>query len=336
MLMRYAVKRLASAVVVLVLMIVAMFILQSLSPADPARALAGDLASKEALENAREQLGLDRPLPVRIGEYLIGLLHFDMQMSLRTRNPVAQDIARTLPASVELLVAAAVLALVGGLIIGFLTITSGRFALLVRSSILASSAIPVFLSGLLFILIFYGELGWLPGTGRISVDDAPTGPTRLLVVDSILHANWASLGDAIAHLVAPAIVLAAAPSVAIGRAFGSALTTAMRADYVRTARMKGLSTPMVVLRHALRNCMNSALSMTGLQFGVMLGAIAIVEQIFAWPGIGAYLAISIQSTDITAIIGVAVVLGAVFIFINSVIDIVQTIADPRIALGTTR
>lgn len=327
----FVLRRLTSAIVVLGLMISALFWLQSRSPADPARALAGDRASPEAIEATRQQLGLDRPFVQQLWDYLRGLPRLDFQTSLRTRSPVRDEIIDRLPPTLELLLTAAIIALVLGFVIGLLTVRGGVVGKAVRGVFLAGAAVPVFVVALLLVLVFYRNLGWFPASGQSSAG-APEGPTHFLLVDSILHGDLGSFGDALKHLVLPALALAAAPAAAIGRSFASALTTVLRADYIKTAKMKGISESRIMVRHVVRNTMNSALAMVGLQFGVMLGAVAIIEMIFAWPGLGNYLAVSVRSTDVPAIVGVAVVFGAIFILLNALVDIIQAIADPRIAM----
>jgi peptide/nickel transport system permease protein len=328
---RFLVRRLATALVVLVLMVAALFALQQFSPADPARAMVGDRATPEALANAREELGLDQPFVVRLTTYLGDVAHGDFQTSYRTKQPVASDLRATLPTTLELLAVAAVFAVLAGMVLGLLTARGGWVVGGVRATMLAGASVPIFLLGLLFLLVFYDGLGWLPGSGRSS-GELPEGPTGFLTIDTLLHGRLGGFWDAVTHLIMPAVALAAGPSVGIGRSFGSALTTALNSDYVKTARLKGLSWTGIVFKHALRNCLNSALAMTGLMFGVMLGTIAIVEQIFAWPGVGNYLSISIRTTDVPAITGVAIVFGAIFITLNALVDILQTVADPRISL----
>ncbi|GIH23408.1 peptide ABC transporter permease [Acrocarpospora phusangensis] len=329
---RFLVRRIATAIVVLLLMVAAIFALQQLSPADPARAMVGDRATPEALAHAREELGLDRPFVVRLAGYLGDVARGDFQISYRTKQPVASDIASTLPATLQLLVAAAVFAVLAGLILGLLTAHRGLLVSAVRALMLTGASIPIFLLGLVFLLVFYDALGWLPGSG---FGTGPDGPTGFLTIDTLLHGRFDEFWNSLTHLIMPAIALGAGPSVGIGRAFGSALTTVLNADYVKTARLKGLSWTGIVFKHALRNCLNSALAMTGLMFGVMLGTVAIVEKIFAWPGVGNYLSISIRTTDVPAITAVAVVFGAIFITLNAAVDVLQTFADPRISLDAT-
>ena len=331
---RFLTKRVISAIVVLVLMVAALFALQQLSPADPARAMVGDRATPEAIAAARENLGLDDPFLVRLGSYLQDVATGDFQTSYRTKQPVASDLRATLPATLELLFFAAMFALIGGIILGLLTARRGLGVYFVRATMLAGASVPIFLLGLLFLLLFYDQWGLLPGSGRSS-GPVPDGPTGFYTLDSVLHLDPGAFWDSFSHLLLPAIALAAGPSVGIGRSFGSALNAALASDYVKTARLKGLGWTGIVFKHAFRNCLNSALAMAGLMMGIMLGTDAIIEQIFAWPGVGNYLSVSIRATDVPAICGVAIVFGSIFIALNALVDVLQTVADPRISLDSS-
>lgn len=330
---RYIVRRSASGIVVLLTLVAGLFVLQHLSPADPVSALVGDKAPPAAIAHARHQLGYDRPLIVQFWNYLREIAHLNLQTSLRTKNPVSTDILNTIGPTIELLIFAMLWTLLGGFLLGYLTMRGGRIAAIVRVLMVSAASVPPFLLALLFIIFLYGRLGVLPAIGQTSVANAPSGPTGILVFDSLVRGEFATALDALRHVILPSITLAAAPAVAVGRSFSSAVTTALRSDYVKTARMKGLTPRQVMTRHLVRNCLNSALAMTGLQIGVMLAWVTIVESIYSWPGIGQYLALSIAATDLPAIVGVALVFGAIFIVVNTCVDIGQALADPRIALN---
>jgi peptide/nickel transport system permease protein len=158
----------------------------------------------------------------------------------------------------------------------------------------------------------------------------PSGPTGLLTVDGLLAGQPGVILDALRHLLMPALAIAAVPAVSIGRVLRSSLITGMSSDYVRTARAKGLSERRVVLGHVLRNCAGAALSMTGLQVGLMFAGVLVIEQVFAWPGLGQYMAQSIPAADFPAIAGVTLLLGIGYVAVNTVVDVLQAVADPRI------
>jgi peptide/nickel transport system permease protein len=324
-------RRLASAVVVLVALTGLLFLLQSISPFNPVRALVGERAPAAVVARASRLYGYDRPWLVQYASYLNKLAHLQLGMSLRTHDPVSKDLVTFIPPTIELVVTAAIMAIFGGLVLGIITARGGRTANVFRVLMLISGSIPIFLFAILMILLFYGKLGWLPAVGQTSVSNAPTGPTGFLVLDSILHGQLGTTWDALEHLFLPALTLALVPAVAIGRSLGSSLFSSLRADYIKTARMKGIPEAKVLFRHAMRNSMNSALAMTGLQIGASLGVVTIVEVIFSWPGVGNYFALSVASDDLPAMFACALLIGACFITINLIVDILQVLTDPRIA-----
>ena len=193
------------------------------------------------------------------------------------------------------------------------------------------ASVPTFLTALLAILVFYSMLHLLPASGRVSDTLAlPAGPTKLLIVDAIVNGEPNLLWSVLTHLIMPAFTLALLPALAIARTLSTSLEKVMREDYVRTARSKGLAQRKVMLRHALRNASGPALTMSGLQFGLLLGGIVVIEQIFAWPGLGLYLDQSIAYSDFPAITGTTLLLGTAYVFVNFIVDLTQAWADPRI------
>jgi peptide/nickel transport system permease protein len=261
-----------------------------------------------------------------------GMFHGDLQMSLRTRRPVTTDLADYLPATIELAFYGVVLAVIMGGILGLLTAARFKGGGAVRLGMVGFASAPVFLLALLGILLFYHQLGWLPATGRTSYSSFQLGPTKLLTVDSLLHGRFDVFVDGLKHVLLPAFCVAIGPAVAIGRVLRSSLVTTMETDYVRTARSKGLRERTVIFKHALRNSVGPALSMTGLQVGLMFAGVVVIESIFAWPGIGFYTVQSIPRTDFPAIAGVTIVLGVGYVLVNTIVEILQAAADPRLKL----
>jgi peptide/nickel transport system permease protein len=321
-------RRLAAAAGILLILSLVIFALQQVSPGDPARAYLGANASTEAVAAQRQALGFDDPLPARYLHYLGDALTGDLGRSLRTRQSVAADLATYLPPTVELVVAAFALAL----LLAALYALSGALrwpgGSLGRGALLLLATAPPFLLALVGVIVFFGRLGWLPARGVGNFEDP--GPTGMQAVDTLLHGQADAFVDALAHLVMPATVLAIAPAVAMGRLLRSSMQQVLDVDYVRTARAKGLTEPQVVRNHVLRNAIGPALSMAGLQLGVMFAGVVVVEQVFSWPGIGNYLAASIPVSDFPAIAGVTLVLGAIYVLANVVVDLLQAWADPRI------
>lgn len=318
---------LSFAGVLLFLTLVVFFVQRSL-PADPARALAGRTATPEALAAARDRLGLDRPFLPEYVRFLGRLVRGDLGESVSTRHPVAQDIGTYLPATLELVIVASVMAVVGGLVLGIIGARSGVLADGVRLLGIAGASTATFLLGVLALLVFYRNLGWLPGGGR-SDDGLRSDPTGFLLVDTLLRGDPAAWVGAWAHLLLPASVLALAPATSIGRVLRGSLRTTLRSDQVRSATAKGATWWSVVRRHGLRNSGGPALSVAGLQIGLMLGGSVVVELIFSWPGVGSYLAAAIRGSDFAAVAGVVLVLGLAYLLINLVVDTLQLVLDPR-------
>lgn len=329
---RYLVGRLAGVLVVVLALVTIVFAARTLIPSDPVRAQVGANASAETVARARERLGLNDPLPAQYVTYLSDAVRGNLGESVRTGRPVQRDIREFLPASIELAIASMMLAIIGGLLIGIMGASTGRGSGVIRTLFVAGAAAPSFLLALVLIYVFYFRLQWLPPSGRIEVPDAPIGPTGLFVLDGLAVGRVDVVIDALRHLILPAVSLALVPAVAIGRVLRSSLLEVYKSDYIRTAHAKGISPRRVLYRHALRNALSAPLSMTGLQLGLLLGGVVVVETVFAWPGIGLYMNNSIQSGDVTAIAGVTLVVGISYVLTNMVVDVTQGLADPRIRI----
>lgn len=326
----YLIQRAAGLVLVLWAVTVIVFALQAIIPADPARSITGPAAPAETVERVREQLGLNDPLPQQYLRFLGNLAVGELGTSVRTRQPVMHDLQRYLPATLELVAAALILGVALALVLALAQTLLARSGA-VRVIMLAAGSVPIFLSAMLLIYVFWFTLDWLPGAGRIGIRRFE-GPTGFLVLDGILLGRADVIGSALAHLVLPALALALPVAVAVGRSLASSLHDVLQQPYAETARGKGLPDILVVLRHGLRNACSPPLSMLGLQLGLMFGNLLIVERIFAWPGLGLYMVQSFASSDLPAVLGVALVFGAVYILFNVLVEVVQTISDPRIDL----
>jgi peptide/nickel transport system permease protein len=326
----FTLRRLVSMIGVILVLIAAVFVLQQLSPTDPVRAKLGPNATNAIVAAERKRLGYDDALPVQYIRYVGDALSGNLQVSLRTGQPVRSDIANFLPASLELVLFSLLLGVPLSLLLGIAGAARWRGLGIFRVSLLTSAAAPQFLLGALGILLFYHRLKWLPATGRTSYTDAPTGPTGLLTLDSLLHARFEVLWDALRHLLMPALALALLPAVAVGRVLRGSMISNLRADHVRVARSKGLTDWQLLRRHCLRNSAGPALAMSGLMLGLVFEGLVIVETVFAWPGIGSYVAASIPKDDFPAIAGVTMLLGASYVVVNTIVDLLQAAADPRI------
>jgi peptide/nickel transport system permease protein len=329
---RFVATRLGAMVVILVALTGVMFLLQHVSPLDPVKAQLGAQASAQAVAARRAALGLDDPVLVQFWHYLTGAVTGDLGTSYRTRHAVLSDLGDFFPATLELAIYGLAIALVLAVLLAFSTTLRWRGSAALRAILFTGSSAPMFLLGILGLLVFYKTLGWVPANGRLALPNPPDGPTGLLTVDALLHGQFDVFADALHHLILPALVIALGPAVAIGRVLRSSLLGDIDSDYARTARAKGLSETQIMARHVLRNSVGAALSMTGLQVGLMFSGVLVVEQVFGWPGIGQYIAQSIPVADFPAIAGVTLMLGALYVVINTAVDLLQAAADPRIAV----
>ena len=326
----YLAKSIVGAIVVLLMMSFIVFVLQSVIPADPARTIAGPNAPPETVETVRKELGMDDPAVIQYGRFLSRLAHADLGTSVRTRRPVSDDIRQYIPATLELGLASIALGVVLALfmaVLQFLIPGSGG----IRLVMVGVGSTPIFLSALLLSYFFWFRFDWLPGAGRLGYRDF-AGPTGLNVIDGILLGRPEVSLDALRHLLLPALALALPIGIAVGRSLNGALYEVMSEPYVRTARGKGLSETKVLLRHGLRNAATAPLSMLGLQVRLLFGNLLIVERVFGWPGLGLYTVQAFASADLPAVLGVAIVFGILYILVNTLIEIGQSMADPRINL----
>lgn len=326
----YLLRHLTGLVVVLFAMSFFVFCLQSIIPADPARAVAGPAAPMAVVETVRKQLGLDQPVIIQYGRFLLRLARGDLGTSFRTRQPITADIGRHLPATLELMSVAVFLGTVPAVGLALLRSSSPRPGVL-RVAMIGLGSMPIFLCALLLVFVFWFKLNWLPGSGRLGFPDF-SGPTGFMLVDGFLTGQPAVSLDALTHILLPSVALALPVAVAIGRTTSSALHDVMQQAYIRTARGKGISETRLVFAHGLRNAATAPLAMTGLQVRLLFGNILIVERIFGWPGLGNYMVQSLASSDLPAVLGVSMVFGVIYMLVNTAVGICQSLADPRIEL----
>jgi peptide/nickel transport system permease protein/dipeptide transport system permease protein len=326
----YLLKRLAGLALVLLVMSFIVFCLQSIIPADPARSLAGPSAPQETVDQLRQDMGLNDPLLVQYGSFVSRLTQGDLGTSIRTRQPIAEDVLRYGPATLELIIAAMLMGTALAFILAFAQATLQRSGG-VRVGMLALGSVPIFLTALLLAYFLWFRLGWFPGSGRLDIRRF-SGPTGFFVLDGLLLGRPEVSLSALRHLFLPALALSVPIAVSVGRSLSSALVDVMRQPYIRTARGKGLGAGYIFVRHGLRNAASAPLAMLGLQVGLLFGNLLIVERVFAWPGLGLYTVQSFATSDLPAVLGVALVFGAFYILVTMLVEIAQSLADPRIAL----
>lgn len=323
-------RRIGAALIVGLVLIAVVFILQETSDFDPVRAKLGPSATNEIVEAERERLGYNDPLPSRYVSYLGDVARGDLGTSLRTNQPVVDDIEEFAPASLELVLLATLLGLPIALALAIASAARWRGAGVFRFLVLSGSSAPSFLLALIGIILFFKTFDILPAGGRVDIADPPDGPTNFMLVDGALAGRPAVVWDAFIHALLPAIAIALAPAAAIGRVLRSSLLATLRSDQVRTARSKGLTEWQVIRSHGLRNSAGPALAMSGLMLGLVFANLAVVEVIFGWPGLGSYVAQSIPKGDFPAIAGVTLVFGLLYVLVNTAVDLQQAAADPRI------
>jgi ABC-type dipeptide/oligopeptide/nickel transport system permease component len=329
---RLLLRRLVTSVVVLAGLAVVTFLMTQVLPGDPARAAAGRNATAEQVAAVSARLGLDRPLWDQFVSYLGRLFRGDLGTSVFTQRPVLEDVAAMLPSSVELVLAAMVINIVVAVPLGtYAAWRSGRAAdAAARLITLLGAAMPVFWLGLMLQLVFSAQLGVLPLTGQLSFGQQVPAITGMITVDALLAGDPAAFGDAVAHLVLPAITLAASFVAVVARTVRSSMLTALSSDYIALARATGASELRVVVLHGLRNALVPASTILGMQLGWMLGSTVLVESIFGRTGIGAYAVNAVLQNDLYAVIGTVLVIGVVFVLANIAVDLVQLWLNPRL------
>jgi len=310
----------------------AVFVLLQLIPGDPAIALAGEKASVEQVERARREFGLDRPLPVQYAYFLKAAFTLDFGQSLRTHQPVAGELRQFFGATLELSIAALIIALLVGVPVGIIAATHRYSPLDYGSMLLALVGIstPVFWAGIVLIYLLSFRLGLFPIGGIVGTGIELRHLTYGYVLDSILTANWPAFRSSLHHLLLPAIVLSTIPMAIIARMTRSSMLEVLGQDYLRTARAKGLTEQLVVMRHALKNALIPVVTVIGLQFGALLSGAFLTEWVFGRPGIGRYVVTAITARDYPAIQATVLVVAVFFVLINLVVDLIYAFLDPRI------
>jgi len=311
---------------------VIVFFMLHLTPGDPAELLMGERASEEALQDIREHLGLNKPVYVQYGIFLKQLLKGDLGETIWTRQKVWIEVKQRFPATIELAVVALFISCVLGMLLGIISATKqySIFDYLSMLGALIGVSMPIFWLGLVFMLIFSLNLGWLPMSGRLSVGIELEAITNFYVLDAVLTGNWEAFRDALWHIIMPAFTLSTIPTAIIARMTRSSMLEVLRQDYIKTAKAKGLSQFKVVFKHALRNALIPVVTTIGLQFGVLLCGAILTETIFAWPGVGKWIYDAVMQRDYMVIRGGTLFLAAIFIVINLCVDVLYAVINPRI------
>jgi len=329
----FLLKRLALLLPTFIGITLVAFFLIRLVPGDPIEVMVGE-RKLDAQAHARlvTQLGLDQPLIVQYGRYLKQTASGDLGTSIVSREPVSREFAALFPATIELALAALILALAVGVTLGALAaLNRGK---LVDQGVMGLATLgysmPIFWWGLVLIMVFSVDLGLTPVSGRIAIEYDIEPRTGFMLIDSLLSGEAGAFTSALRHLLLPALVLGTVPMAVIARMTRSALLEVLREDFMRSARARGLSPLRVVVVHGLRNALIPVITVVGLQSGALLGGAVLTETIFSWPGIGKWLIDSIGRRDYPVVQAGILISALTFIAANLVVDVLYGVADPRI------
>nr|WP_090062003.1 ABC transporter permease [Celeribacter neptunius] len=332
-LLKTTLRTLGSVAVTLLGLLFVTFIIARVMPIDPVLAIVGERASQSTYDAVYHQLGLDKPLIVQFFYYLWDVLHLDFGTSLLTAHPVSQDIARVFPATLELATLGITIGILFGVPLGVLAaVRKGSWIdQIARVVALIGYSMPIFWLGLMGLLVFYGVLGWVGGPGRVGIFYADVVPpvTGMILLDSLIDGNLEVFRDAFSHIILPASLLGYYSLAYISRMTRSFMLEQLSAEYVTTARVKGMSEWHVIWRHAFRNIRVQLITVIALSYAGLLEGSVLTEIIFSWPGIGSYITTALLSADMSAVLGGTVVVGLIFILLNIFSDLLYKIFDPR-------
>ncbi len=309
------------------------FFIGRVLPIDPVLAIIGEEADAETYARVARELGLDRPLVEQFLAYLGDVLRGDFGNARLTGNPVWSDLARAFPATIELSTFAILIGMAVGIPLGVLAATNRGNAIdhISRFVMLLGYSTPVFWFGLIGLVVFYAWLGWVGGSGQLSLYNLDLVPrvTGFNTIDAALAGDWAVFWDAINHLILPASILGYASVAFIGRMTRSFMIEQLPQEYIIAARVKGLSRRTVVWRHAFRNIRVQLLTIVALAYGGLLEGTVLIESVFAWPGLGQYFTNALLVGDMNAVMASTLLIGAIFVGLNGLSDVLYRIFDPR-------
>jgi len=331
--LHYIMRRLIYMLPVLLGVTVLVFIISHAIPGDPAKMIAGPKASREAIENIRKAHGLDQPLPVQYLRFVSGLLQGDLGVSIRNHRPVTHDLKDFFPATLELTFASIAICLGVGIPLGIISaVKRNRLAdHFTRVFSVFGVSMPVFWLGLMLLLLFYRNLGWLPGSGRIDIGfSPPVHFTGLYLIDSLIEGRIDKFLNVASHIILPAFCLSYVYLAIVTRIVRSSMIEVLSQDFITTARANGISETVIVLKHAFKNSLIPTITITGLSFGELLGGAILTETIFGWPGMGKYVVDSVNYLDFPAIMGFTMIVALVYVSINLCVDVLYAFLNPRI------
>jgi len=310
------------------------FLIGRVVPVDPVLAVIGDRAPQSVYDRVFIELGLDKPLWQQFAIYLQKMLTGDFGQSFLTKKPIIEDIARVFPATLELATVAIVIGTAAGIPVGvWAAVRQGRLVdQVVRVLGLIGYSAPIFWLGLLGLLVFYARLQWVAGPGRIDIsfEYSITPKTGLLLLDSAVQGQWDAFRNVFSHIILPASLLGYYSMAYISRMTRSFMLNELAQEYVTTARVKGVPEWRIIWVHALRNAAVPLVTVVALSYASLLEGSVLTETVFAWPGLGQYLTNSLQNADMNAVLGGTLLIGAIFVGLNLLSDLLYTLLDPRV------
>ncbi|BAH42987.1 ABC transporter permease protein [Brevibacillus brevis NBRC 100599] len=328
----YSIRRILMLIPVLVGMSIIVFSIIRAIPGDPALTILGEKATPQAIADIREALGLNNPWYIQYFDYMKNILSGNLGESLQTNAPISDEIMPYLAATTELTIVSMLIAVFIGVNAGILSAwkQNSWFDYCAMLIALVGVSMPIFWLGLMEQWVFAQELKWLPSVGRDNSRNPIEAITHFYILDTMMAGRWDQLWEVIKHLILPGIALGTIPMAIIARITRSSMLEVMRADYVRTARAKGLTQFWVVYKHALKNALIPVLTVIGLQTGLLLGGAVLTETIFGWPGVGRYIVTAIGNRDYPVIQSGILVIATIFVLINLLVDLLYAYIDPRI------
>jgi peptide/nickel transport system permease protein len=329
-------KRLLMAVPSLIGVVIVTFLLTRALPGDPAAYFAGPAATKEAVEEVRAKLGLDKSLPEQFVRYLRDLARGDLGTSLTTGQPVVAEIRTRLPASAELTLLGLIVSMGIAVPLGILAATRPGSLVDHACRVVATAGVslPVFFTGLILVYVFYYLLGWAPAPlGRLDVFfTAPPQVTGFYLIDSLLAGDGEVFRASLTQLVLPALTLGIFSLAPIARMTRASMLAVLSSDFVRTARASGLSPFTITITYAFRNAMLPVITTLGMVFSFLLGANVLVEKVFAWPGIGSFAVEALIASDFAPVQGFVLTMAVMYVALNLMIDVLYGLIDPRVRI----
>ncbi len=331
--LKYIAKRILMVIPVLIGVSIIVFCLLRVFAPDPAPIVLGQHATQASMQKWRDANGLNDPVPTQYLDYMKGVLKGDLGTSYYTQSKVTKEIMARFPATIELAITAIIFASVIGILLGVVAAVKKNsiFDAVATLIALVGVSIPIFWLGILLMMLFCRpNAAIFPAVGRITPLMDPTHITGFYTIDSLLTGNFASLKDALWHLVLPSFTLGMYSMAIITRITRSTMLDSLNQDYIRTARAKGIREIKVVMKHALRNSMIPVTTVIGLQFGGLLGGALLTESVFSWPGIGKFTVDCILKSDFPIVQGIVLLVAVIFVLVNLAADIAYAFLDPRI------